>query len=80
MTNTKNQNALVYWMQSAYMAGVRCHPQTDMKNLGIKYYDADVNTVADYWVFFVDEVPCDLPEYITHRVVCDYKKYGGLNG
>lgn len=57
---------LFYSLQGAYEAGVRAHPQEDMKRLGITYYHAVPQTLFDGWDFWCCEnVPEDLPEYLT---------------
>lgn len=42
------------------------HPQQDMKDLGITYFRATPQSIADQWWFWCCEgVPDTLPEYIT---------------
>ena len=48
---------------SAYDAGIRCHAEKQMHNLGIKYYHAIPQSIGDcYWFWIDDDI--ELPDYI----------------
>lgn len=52
-----------YCMNSAMDAGIKQHPQLQMKELGIKYHHSRPQSVFDGWEFWVDD-DVKLPNYI----------------
>ena len=71
MSNQPPQTAPGPWvriyLQSAFEVGDKRHPQTIMKELGIKYKEAEPVSVADCWLFHgvdVATVSKDRPAYI----------------
>ena len=54
---------VLYDMYGANMAGIMAHPQDQMRNLGISYYEAFPQSLFDAWVFWIDDRD-DLPLYI----------------
>lgn len=68
---------LRFCMYSAYDAGVHSHPQTVLKNLGITYEYAVPQSIADQWWFYLpNNLPRELPEYLTVTEVDPYKHIG----
>ena len=57
---------IIYDMYSAYDANVHEHPQQVMSNLGIRYFDATPQSVADCWIFWnCRNLPNELPVYLS---------------
>lgn len=55
-----------YDLISAYLkAGVKEHPQIDMKNLGYNVVKAEPVSIADCWWFRVENEIESVPEYLS---------------
>lgn len=57
---------LKYYEKRAAQAGVKVSPLEQMKVLGIGHVDYDPFPQGGTYLFTVNRVPSDLPEYIEH--------------
>lgn len=61
-----------YDVIGASMAGVKEHPQVDMRNLGYKVIKAEPVMIADCWWFRVESEIDDTPNYL-YRMKDNFK-------
>ena len=66
--------AINYSLIGAYEAGVKKHPQLDMKDLGINLLGAVPESIADCWNCITD-YQGELPEYISEYKVQPHDSY-----
>ena len=63
---------LRYSTYGSALAGEKRHAQEVVKDLGIKYYDAEPQPMADQWMFFFCKgVPENLPDYVEVLLLDD---------
>lgn len=53
-----------YLCMTAHYAGIKNHPEIQMKKLGFKLIAAVPQTICDEWWFTVEDSNIELPEYI----------------
>ena len=53
-------------MQDAYEQGATCHPQAEMKKLGITYQHATPQSIGDQWWFWNCQcMPDPIPNFLS---------------